>query len=369
MNHQRSQLQAVDKAHSRLPAACQREGDDAAASVRQILLCQLMIWILCQRRVVDRFHLAVLLQKASDLIGILTVALHPQVQRFQPMIEQKGSLRRRVTAQVAHQLHARLGDIGSPTKIAGVHHAVIRLVRLGKFGEVSIGPVKIAAVHNDTAQLGGVTVHIFGGGMDHDVRSILKRTAEDRSGKGVVNNQRDTARMSDPCHLFDVQHCDGRIGNRFGKNRFGIRLNLAAQCLLVGIGIHKGNLDTKTLEGHGKQIDGAAVDGGSTQDVVAGTQDVQNTNQGGCLSRGGAQRTHAALQRSNLFLHCRYGRVGNAGIHMSIVGQVKQLCDLRGGLIFIGSALINRQSQRLSVGGCIALMQALCFDFHVDHSF
>ena len=67
MNHQRSQLQAVDKAHSRLPAACQREGDDAAASVRQILLCQLMIWILCQRRVVDRFHLAVLLQKASDL--------------------------------------------------------------------------------------------------------------------------------------------------------------------------------------------------------------------------------------------------------------------------------------------------------------
>ena len=56
MNHQRSQLQAVDKAHSRLPAACQREGDDAAASVRQILRCQLTIWILCQRRVVDRFQ-------------------------------------------------------------------------------------------------------------------------------------------------------------------------------------------------------------------------------------------------------------------------------------------------------------------------
>ena len=47
---------------------------------------------------------------------------------------------------------------------------------------------------------------------------------------------------------------------------------------------------------------------------------------------------------------------------------MKELSDVKQQMKTMKQEL-NRQSQRLSVGGCIALMQALCFDFHVDHSF
>ena len=175
--------------------------------------------------------------------------------------------------------------------------------------------------------------------------------------------------MGDAGHLFDIEHRDGRVGDGLGKDRLGVGLDLSLEGLLVRICVHKRSLNAKALEGDGEQVDGAAVDGGGAQDVVPGAQDVEHRNQGSGLSGGGAQRTHTAFQRGDLFLHGGYRWVGDAGVHVAVSGQVKQLGYLGGRFIFIGRALVNRQRQRLSVLRGVALVQALGFNFHGHQSF
>ena len=71
-------------------------------------------------------------------------------------------MRRRIAAEVAHQLHTRLDDVCHRAELAGVDHAVVAFVRLGEIRELArCRPVKLAAVHDDAAALYGMAVHVL----------------------------------------------------------------------------------------------------------------------------------------------------------------------------------------------------------------
>ena len=285
------------------------------------------------------------------------------------MVEQKGSFGGGVAAQIAHQLNARLGDVGGVAEVTGIDDTVIGFIRLGKFREVAVCPIKFAAVDNGTAQLGGMAIHIFGGGVDHNICSEVEWTAKDRGGKGVVHNQRQVVGVCHAGHLFDVQHRNGRIGDGLGKDHLGLWVHLGLEGLLVVVGIYKVGHNAEALEGYGEQIDGASIDGGGAQNVVALVQQIEHRNQGSSLSRGGAQCADTAFEGGNFLLHGSNCWVGDAGVHVAVGSQVKELGHLSGRFIFIGCALIDRQLQRLAVLGSITLVQALGFHFHVIKSF
>ena len=98
---------------------------------------------------------------------------------------------RRVAAEVTHQLHTRLDDICHRAEFAGVDHAVIAFVRLGEIRELArCRPVEFAAVHDHAAALYRVAVHVFGGGVDDDIRAPLERAAEHRRCECVVHDER-----------------------------------------------------------------------------------------------------------------------------------------------------------------------------------
>ena len=84
-------------------------------------------------------------------------------------------------------------------------------------------PVEIPTVYDATAHAGGMSVHVFGGRMNHDVRPPFKRTAVDRSGEGVVYDQRYTMAVRDTGEFFNVQHFQGRIGDCFSEQGFRVR--------------------------------------------------------------------------------------------------------------------------------------------------
>ena len=50
-------------------------------------------------------------------------------------------------------------------------------------------PIEIAAVHDTTAYARGMAVHIFGRGVRDDVRSPFERTAIDRRGERIIDDQ------------------------------------------------------------------------------------------------------------------------------------------------------------------------------------
>ena len=84
-------------------------------------------------------------------------------------------------------------------------------------------PVEVPAVHDGTAHRCGVPVHVFGGGMGHDVCPPFKRAAVDGRGKRVVHNQGYTMFVGHAGKAFYVEHVAARVGDGFAEETFGVR--------------------------------------------------------------------------------------------------------------------------------------------------
>ena len=66
----------------------------SAAAVGQILLCQIIVFVTGQAGVTDISHLGVVLEVFRHRLAVFTVALHADVEGFQPPVEQEGVLGR-----------------------------------------------------------------------------------------------------------------------------------------------------------------------------------------------------------------------------------------------------------------------------------
>ena len=126
----------------------------------------------------------------------------------------------------------------SSPKRFGVHHPVVRLVRLAQAGKfVRMGaPVELAAVHNGSAHRGGVAVHVLGGGVGYDVGPPFQGAAQHRCGEGVVHDQRHAVGMGRRRKALDVQNGQRRIGNGLAEHALGIGAESRLQLLIGAIG-------------------------------------------------------------------------------------------------------------------------------------
>ncbi len=274
-------------------------------------------------------------------------------------------MRRRVHAKVPHQLHPGLDDIGHIAVRLGVRDAVVGLVRLGKLREFAVGPVKFAAVHNHAPHLNRVAVHVFGGGMDNNIRAELEGLAQNRRGKGVIHNQGDAHLVGNVREALNVQHGEGRVGNGFAKDQLGVGLKGGLDFLIRGGAVHINALNAQLFQGEGKQVDGAPIDGGQADNAVPSLAEVENGQQGGGLAGGGAHGAHAPLQVGNFVFHRHNRGVAEAGVAQALGGIVKNGGYLGGGVVHIGGALYNGQHPGLAVAGGVARVQAFGFVTHI----
>ena len=82
MNLQRNHLQAVDKLGSACTAALDRERNDTGGAFRQIFLCQRMILVRRQIRIVDKFYIRLLLQELRNFQRVAAVLTDAKRQRL-----------------------------------------------------------------------------------------------------------------------------------------------------------------------------------------------------------------------------------------------------------------------------------------------
>lgn len=94
----RSHLQAVHKLRSRLAAALDAEGDDAAGTVRHILLRKRIVRAALQAGVVDPGDALVRLKEFCDGQRVRAVALHAQRERLHAEVQQERVHRRSLRA-------------------------------------------------------------------------------------------------------------------------------------------------------------------------------------------------------------------------------------------------------------------------------
>ena len=206
------------------------------------------------------------------------------MKRLQAKIEQEGVLRSHHGAHVAHEMHSDLGAVCRRAEVIGIDNAVICLVRLSEHGILAVSPVKPAAVHHNAAKGAGVTVHVFAGGMNHYVRAEFDGAAVDGGGEGVVHHNRHTVGMRRVHPFFQIQHSEGGIGEHLGKDASCVVFKEPVDLLDGSVRVDEVHFQTHVAEGLVEEVEGAAIDGGGTDQVVARLADIQHRIHRSCLT-------------------------------------------------------------------------------------
>ena len=307
-------------------------------------------------------------QEAGNGQAVFAVALHAYVQAFQTQIEKECVLGGRSRAEIPHQLGSCLHNKGHLTEALGVYDTVIAVIGLAQTGELVrvCEPVKISGIHDASANLRAVTVHILGGGVGNDIRTEQKRLAVDGRSKGVINDERHVVRVGRVRELFNIQNGQCGIGNGLAEHRLGVGTECGLQFVLRAVGGHEGEVDAHLLHRHRKQIVCTAVDGRGGNYVITRCGNIENAEEVGRLTGGGQHSGGTAFQFADLFGYAVTGGIGQTGIEISLGFQIKQLAHILAGVVFERGALIDRDLTGFAVFGGISALYADGFDslFH-----
>lgn len=84
-------------------------------------------------------------------------------------------------------------------------------------------PVEVAAVDDCPSDARGVAVHIFCGGVGHDIGPPFEGAAVDGSGESVVDYKRHAMLVGHPGKLLNVKHVEARVGDCLSEKQLRIR--------------------------------------------------------------------------------------------------------------------------------------------------
>ena len=180
--------------------------------------------------------------------------------------------------------------------------------------------------------------------------------------KGVVDQQRNPGVVRDLRHRRDVEHFEPGIADGFGDHEPRVRLDRGAEAVEVAR-LDKGRGDAEARQRVREQIDGAAIERGGGDDVVAGVEQRGDGQMQRRHAAGGADRADAGFQRGDPLLQHRHRRIGDARVDVSGALQVEQRRGVVGVLEHVGRRLVDRHRARPRDGiGALAGMQAQGFE-------
>lgn len=143
-----------------------------------------------EARVRDPGNVGALVEPLGEGDGVLGVTLGPQAEGLETEQELLGGEGAEAGTEVAENLDAGADDVGDGAKRLPELEAVVTLGGLNELGETGtvLSPVKLAAVDDDTSNGGAVATDPLGGGVDHDVGTMLDGSDEVATGtESVVN--------------------------------------------------------------------------------------------------------------------------------------------------------------------------------------
>ena len=272
-------------------------------------------------------------------------------RRFQSVVEQESVLRTLAAAQIAHELCHGLHEVARCTEGFGINQTVIAFVGRAKTGEF-VGmrhPVELAAVDDTAADGCSLAVHVFSGGVNHDVCSPFDGAAVDGGGEGVVDDQGDTLFMCHTSEALDVANASAGVRNRFAEHQFGVGAEGSAQFFVARIEIDQRALDTHFFHRHDKQVERTAVDAVGGDEVVAAFANIEHRIEACRLTARGEHRRHTAFERSDLSRGRVASGVLQTRIEIARFFQVEESAHLLSTLILEGRTLVNGQLARFSV--------------------
>ena len=335
-------------------ASFDTEGDDAAGTTRHVLHGALVVLVTGKSGISDPRDLFVVLEELGNLESVFTVPGHTDCERFEAEVEEEGVHRSLDRSEVSHELRCALGDkSASHSEFLGIGDPVIGIVGSGKSREL-VGmchPVEFAAVNDRSAYRCVVSVHIFGSGMSDDICTPLERAAVDGRCKSIVHDERNSMGVRSFGKSLNVKDNKRGIGDRLAKNSFGIRLESILKFFIGAVGIDESEINSHLAHSHVEEVESAAVDSGSADDVISACRDVENTEEVGCLAGRSEHSRSTALQSRDLSRNHIVGGILETCIKVSGCFQIEQFAHVLAGIIFKSCALDDRNHSGLTVFG------------------
>ena len=167
--------------------------------------------------------------------------------------------------------------------------------------------------------------------------------------------------------FFQIQHSESRIGKHFGKYASCVVLEELVDLLEGSVRVDEVHFQTHVAQRLVEEVECAAVNSGRTDEVIACLADIQHGIHRSRLTRAGKNRHYAAFEVGNLLLHRVNGGIRKACVEKAVFFKIKELCHLHGGIVFVCSALRDRQHSRFAVFGAVARLDAFCRYFELTH--
>ena len=151
-------LQIIEEAEAFRLAAFQKHAEGAARAKAVAIIDVLLARILDVTKIAEARHLGVAFQESADLGGVLTGALHPQLDRF----------------ETAQEHPCGVGIDNAAHRVPERAHRIHPRLRPGNTACYQIG----------------VSADIFGQRIGHDIRAMLQRALPQGPEEGVVDGDR-----------------------------------------------------------------------------------------------------------------------------------------------------------------------------------
>ena len=212
-------------------------------------------------------------------------------------------------------------------------------------------PIKVATIHNYSAHLCCMAIHIFRGGMCYDVCSPLKWSAIDRCGKRIVYNQGNAFAMCDTRKLLYVKHVASRIGDGFAKQCLCIIFECCLNFLFRCFGRNERTVNTQFLHRHTEEIKRSTIYLARRNDMVACLTYIKYGIEISGLARRSEHGSHSTFQCGNLLCHGVIRGVLQSRIEIALFLQVEEHGHFFGVVIFKCCTLNDRKLTRLTILG------------------
>ena len=343
MRHDADEVQVVHEADCLFLRAFQSECYHAASSLRHVFLSQSIVLVRGQTCIVHPSHLGILLEPLGNLLRVLAMAGHAEVERLESEVEEEGVLRSGNASQVAHQLGYKFGGVSHLAESLRVGQAVIGLVGCAKAGELLcvLVPIEVAAIDHYASDLSGMTVHVLCGGVRDDVATPFEGTAIDGCGEGVVHDKGHTMLVSHLGETLYVEHITTGVRDGLAEETFCVGTETSLDTLVIPIGVNEGAFYAQFLQRHAKEVEGASVNRVGRDEMVASLTDVEDGIEVCGLSATGQHSSDSTFQSGNLLGDGVVRGVGQTGIEIAAVLEVEESGHLVARLVAVGCTLID----------------------------
>src|SRR5215472_8348828 len=158
---------------------------------------------------------------------------------------------------------------------------MIGRVRLCERRKAPARPIKVAAIHDDTADGSAMTTDELGSRVNNDITAVLKWLHEVWRRKGVIQNERKAIFVRNICYSLNIQCVESWITYRFGENCFGALVDSWSEVLRI-TAVDESDVDAEFGERVVEQVICATVKTGRADDFITCLGDVEDSQ---CFSR------------------------------------------------------------------------------------